>query len=240
MDTQTLITLIAGLIGAFLLGGVPFGWIVGKARGIDIRQHGSKNIGATNVGRVLGRRFGFLVFGLDLLKGLAPALIAGWLLRTLGHLDAPADRAWMWLSIGVCAILGHMFTPFLQFKGGKGVATGFGVVLGVFPVLTVAAVVALVVWIVTVKISRYVSLASCLASIALAITAPLVAPVGVALGVLTKPLAAQPEWVTWPYTIVAAVLAVLVIAKHRANIQRLLSGTENKVGGGRSGQPAKG
>src|SRR5688572_33501308 len=105
---------------AYLLGSIPFGLIVGKSKGIDPRKAGSGNIGATNIGRLLGKKFFAIVFTLDLLKGFAPMFAAGWVLR-----DAPEDRTkyLLWLTVGLAAILGHMFSVFLGFKGGKGVAT---------------------------------------------------------------------------------------------------------------------
>src|SRR6188768_478174 len=105
---------------AYLLGSVPFGLIVGKTRGVDPRKAGSGNIGATNVGRLLGKKFFALVFTLDLLKGLLPMLAAAYVLRG----ETPDRKTYLlWLAVGAVAILGHMFSVFLGFKGGKGVAT---------------------------------------------------------------------------------------------------------------------
>ena len=127
---------------AFLCGSIPFGMLIARARGIDIRAHGSGNIGATNVGRVLGRTWGVAVFALDVCKGLAPVLVAGAALGTLGHIAAPARDAWLVLATAAAAILGHVFCPWLRFKGGKGVATSLGALAGVFPVLTIAVALA--------------------------------------------------------------------------------------------------
>src|SRR5438270_689765 len=114
---------------AYLVGSIPFGLLVGLAKGIDVRKSGSGNIGATNVARLLGGRFFALVFTLDLLKGLLPVLAACYLLKP--WLQAPAfDDYVLWLVIGFAAIAGHMFSVFLKFKGGKGVATSTGVILG--------------------------------------------------------------------------------------------------------------
>src|SRR5688500_3543146 len=122
---------------AYVLGSIPFGLIVGKSKGVDPRTAGSGNIGATNVGRLLGKRFFLLVFLLDLLKGMLPMLAAKWILR-----DAPEEPKTylLWLLVGFTAILGHMFSLFLGFKGGKGVATSSGVVLGLFPYFTIPGV----------------------------------------------------------------------------------------------------
>ena len=123
---------------AYLLGSVPFGLIVGKSRGVDPRSSGSGNIGATNVGRLLGRKFFALVFTLDLLKGLLPMLAAAYVLREV----EPDRRTYvLWLLVGVAAIAGHMFSVFLGFKGGKGVATSTGVLLGLWPYYTIPGLI---------------------------------------------------------------------------------------------------
>jgi len=116
---------------AYFVGSVPFGLIVGLSRGVDVRTAGSGNIGATNVGRLLGKQFFFLVFFLDMLKSLVPMAIASWIVSRIPE----ADRDWtlylLWLLVGFAAVIGHMFSAFLGFKGGKGVATSAGVVAGV-------------------------------------------------------------------------------------------------------------
>src|SRR5689334_18385696 len=126
-------TLLLLIPAAYLLGSVPFGLLVGLARGIDVRSAGSGNIGATNVGRLLGGKFFALVFFLDLLKGLLPMLAAGFVV----HFRATDPQiSSLWLAVGFTAILGHMFSIFLKFKGGKGVATSTGVILGLWPYYT--------------------------------------------------------------------------------------------------------
>src|SRR5689334_25205210 len=117
---------------AYLLGSIPFGLIVGKSRGVDPRKAGSGNIGATNVGRLLGPRFFWLVFTLDLLKGFSPTLAAYFVLRRWNELPPDALTCFVWLLVGFAAIFGHMFSCFLHFRGGKGVATSAGVFLGLF------------------------------------------------------------------------------------------------------------
>ncbi len=208
---------------AYLLGSIPFGLLIGLARGTDIRQHGSKNIGATNAGRVLGRKWGFLCFGLDFLKGVLPVVGAGLWMGVLGVRDLPAHSAWAWLGVGAAAILGHMFPLWLRFKGGKGVATGFGVMLATYVGVTFPAIIALAVWLVLVKATRMVSVASCAAACSL--------PVSIAV----LRLAAWPRGgVSWegvtPYLIVSTLAACLVVWKHRANLARVRAGTEAKIG----------
>jgi acyl phosphate:glycerol-3-phosphate acyltransferase len=109
---------------AFLAGSIPFGLLIAQAKGLDIRKHGSGNIGATNVARVLGMKLGLLCFGLDVLKGLGPTLGAGLAMGVVGTLEVPAIDAWWWLGVMSAAIFGHMFSPWIGFRGGKGVATG--------------------------------------------------------------------------------------------------------------------
>src|SRR4051794_38532050 len=158
------ISLLLALVPlAYVIGSVPFGLIVGMARGIDPRKAGSGNIGATNLGRLLGGQFFALVFTLDLLKGLLPTALAASLLH--GQ-PLSMSHFLLWLLVGFAAILGHMFSLFLGFKGGKGVATSCGVLLGVFPYYTLPGVFAILVWLALFLATRYVSLASILGSIA--------------------------------------------------------------------------
>src|SRR5690349_6413378 len=116
---------------AYLVGSVPFGLMVGLARGVDVRKAGSGNIGATNVGRLLGRKWFAVVFALDFLKGLVPALVAGIFVHLSGQPPHLLDYL-LWLAVAFATIFGHMFSLFLRFKGGKGVATSAGVLFGVF------------------------------------------------------------------------------------------------------------
>lgn len=202
------------LLAGFVCGSIPFGLWIARARGVDIRAHGSGNIGATNVWRVLGRGPGMLCFALDVLKGLVPSLGAGVLLGTIGDGAAPESSVWLHMGTGVAAILGHMFTPLAGFKGGKGVATAFGAMLGVWPVMTVAVVVALGAWIVVFRVGRMVGIASVIAAV--------VVPLGVVgLGVVDESL----RWRA-PHLAVAMGLAAMVVWKHRGNIRRTLAGTE--------------
>ncbi|MCX5660056.1 MAG: glycerol-3-phosphate 1-O-acyltransferase PlsY [Planctomycetota bacterium] len=215
MDTAWLLCVAAG----YLSGSIPFGLLIGKARGVDVRKAGSGNIGATNVGRVLGRKWGGFCFALDVLKGLLPVLIAGLVLGYAGRRDLDPADAWRWLAVAIAAVLGHVFPVWLGFKGGKGVATALGVLLGFWPVLTLPGLAALVTWVAVVAVTRYVSLGSVLAAIAL--------PAYVAVGAW---LAQTPVARVVPFLVVTGLMAALVIARHRANIARLLAGTENKLG----------
>lgn len=205
------VAFIICVVVAFLSGSIPFGYFAGKLKGIDIRQHGSGNIGATNVIRVCGKGIGIPVFILDMLKGLVPTLLPAWLMRD-GDVSANLLSATA-VAAGFSSILGHMFTPWLGFKGGKGVATAAGVLLGIAPV---PMLVALMAWLVLFFATKYVSLASIAAAVAV--------PVTMAALMLR---AGYYDWVLLTFGIA---LGVLVIVRHRANIQRLFAGTENKAG----------
>jgi len=184
------------VIAAYLLGSIPTGLLLARAFGVDIRSAGSGNIGATNVYRTLGRKVGVMTLVGDCLKGLVPVLAAKYFGVSGG-----------WIAmVGLAAFLGHVYTVFLGFKGGKGVATALGVFLGVSPATVLAALVifSLVLW-----KWRYVSLAS--------ITAAAAMPVLIAL-------AGQESFII----LMSLVIAAIVIFKHRGNIERLKAGTENK------------
>ena len=210
------------VILAYLLGSIPFGLIVAKTQGIDIREHGSKNIGATNVWRVLGKKFGLTTFIFDTLKGLAAVLVAQWIAAHWpihvplphGHERIeffPADYAGIAAAMG--CILGHSFPVWLRFKGGKGVATSLGVIVGMMPL---AALVTFAVWGAVFKVSRYVSLASIVAALAL----PVIVVAMLFLGWLHG-------WANFYFAVAAG---GLVTALHRGTIQRLVAGTENRFG----------
>lgn len=200
---------------SYLVGSIPFGLLVGKARGIDVRTAGSGNIGATNVGRLLGGKFFALVFVLDLLKGLVPMLAAAVVLH-----DQPRDRFvyLLWLLVGFATIAGHMFSLFLKFKGGKGVATSTGVILGLYPYYTLPAGVAIAIFILAFLLTRYVSVGSILGSAGFAGAYLLIGQMR-GWDVFGQQL---------PLLIFAIVMAGLIIWKHRANISRLIAGTEHK------------
>lgn len=218
------------ILGAYVLGSIPFGVLIARSRGVDITKHGSGNIGATNVGRVLGKRLGLLCFVLDLGKGAVPVLVAGRISGTLGKwsVDIPAETSWLWLAVAVAALTGHMASVFLKFRGGKGVATTFGALLALWPTLGIPALLAFAVWVVAVRLTKIVSLASMIAAVVvpwatlgLLIAAPL--PDDLSTGSLTARMI--------PPVIVSIGIAALVLWRHRSNFRRLLSGTENRIGG---------
>lgn len=192
------IEIILCFLASYIIGAIPFGYIIAKLRGIDIQKQGSGNIGATNVFRTLGPTLGIIVFILDALKGTLAVIIA----NSFFH-----DPFWI-IFCAALAILGHMFPIFLGFKGGKGAATGVGVLLGldwrifIICFILVAAIILL---------TRYVSLAS--------ITVPIITTLLMYL--FDKPL---------PYTAATAIMALVIIIKHRSNIKRLIKGEERKIG----------
>lgn len=192
---------------SYLLGSVPAGYLAGRAKGIDVRTAGSGNIGATNAFRVLGKAAGTAVLVFDMLKGFAAARWTPWLAVTVFPQAASQTENLMLIG-GVAAILGHNFTCWLKFKGGKGIATSGGVVLAWAPL---ACVTALALWGIVFLATKFVSVAS--------IAAALILP------------AAVWYWHGGPtMTLVMAALSALAIYKHKSNIQRLLNGTESRVG----------
>ncbi len=210
--------LVIAIISAYLIGSIPFGLLITAAHGKDLRKIGSGNIGATNVARALGKKWAYICFALDLLKGLVPMLLTRPLISTQIH-NNYITLLILWLIVGCAAILGHVFPIYLKFKGGKGVATSFGVALGLWPYFTTSALFALSIWLVVALIWRYVSLAS----IAAAISFP---------AFLIFAIFLQPEWrfaSLWPLVIASVAIPLMVIIRHRENIKRLLSGTEHKI-----------
>jgi acyl phosphate:glycerol-3-phosphate acyltransferase len=209
------------IIASYLLGSIPFGLLIARSHGIDLRKVGSGNIGATNVSRALGKKWAYICFSLDLAKGLLPMLLA-----TAWHLvdkDISLGQLGLWLAVGCAAILGHVFPIYLRFKGGKGVATSLGVVLGLWPYYTLSGVIAFAIWVIALMIWRYVSLASILAALTFPVT-------------LTVLISLIPEWQfsnLWPLYVAAIGLPLLVIARHAENIKRLLEGSESKISGGK-------
>lgn len=193
----------------YFAGSIPFGLILAWwVRGIDIRQHGSKNIGATNVGRVIGHEWFWVVFALDALKGLLPTLIVPWVLApwfSAGMMNHVAVFA------GLATILGHMFPCWLRFSGGKGVATGLGATLVFAPT---AGLIALAAFLVTYGLWRVVSLGSLVAS-ATFLVAELIL-------LLPEPFSRQ----NWSIATISIVIPLLIIVRHRSNIVRLLKRKE--------------
>ena len=212
------------LLASYLLGSIPCGLLISKSQGLDIREHGSRNIGATNVWRVMGKKWGLLAFVGDTAKGWLAVLLGMWLAArwsvTLdlphGHI-LPPDFAGITAALG--CILGHTFPVWLRFKGGKGVATSLGVILGMMPL---AALIDFAIWAVVFKVSRYVSLASIVAAGALP-----VAVIGLMFFGPAQGWGAVQGWGNFYFAVAAA---ALVIKRHTANLQRLRAGTELRVG----------
>jgi len=204
---------------AYLLGSIPFGFLIAKAHGKDLRLLGSGNIGATNAGRALGKKWGAICFLLDVLKGLIPMLLVPFL---IDDYSSEPGKLMLWLLVGCAAVLGHIFPVYLRFKGGKGAATSLGIVLGLWPYYTLCGIVAFVIWGSTLFVWRYVSLSSIIAAVSF--------PVLLLLSVL---LIDNEGWNLsrlWPLVITAVFMAFLIVVRHRDNIKRLLEGSETKIG----------
>ncbi len=185
---------------SYLLGAIPMSWLVGRLGGVDLRSQGSGNLGATNLYRVLGWRFAIPAGLFDVGKGALPTFV---LPARVG------PEAWLPLAVGAAAIVGHVFSVFVRFRGGKGVATAAGVVLALAPIPLLASAV---VWGAVLKATGYVSLASM-------------------LGAVAFPFAALALGVANPYVVpVGLALAAFILYTHRANIRRLVAGTENRFG----------
>ncbi len=195
-------TLLTVGVTAYLLGSIPFGYLAGRIAGIDVRKHGSGNIGATNVLRVLGKPAGFGVFFADALKGFIAVRLALWLATAAPDTRPYADLYAIFAA--AVSVAGHSFPVWLKFKGGKGVATSAGALFGVVPIATAAI---FVVWLLTFYITRYVSLASMIAALTL--------PVVVAL-------LGRPKSLLY----FSILMTALVVWRHRGNIARLRNGTE--------------
>jgi glycerol-3-phosphate acyltransferase PlsY len=197
-------------IWAVLFGSIPFGFLIIKIAGIgDVRTYGSGNIGATNVMRTGGKSLGVITLLLDTTKGFLPVFLA----KHVGHLESEVLT-----FVILCAVIGHMFTPWLKFRGGKGVATAMGAVLAYHPIILLPAMMT---FLTTLIISEYVSLSSIMATLILFLTAT------GAFGkwsVLPKPI----YFPTWLSVLNWTTLAIMVTAKHAANIKRIFYGTESK------------
>jgi glycerol-3-phosphate acyltransferase PlsY len=198
-------TIAGWLLASYLLGAIPTSYLAGRLfRGIDLREHGSHNLGATNLYRIMGWRYAIPVGLFDVAKGAIPVLWFG-----------PREPAIALFPVlcGVTAVIGHVFSVFVGFRGGKGVATAGGVVIALAPLAFIAV---LLVWLMLVRLTGYVSLASCVA-----------AALFPAAAYLLHPERRSPATLA-----IDCVLAGFIIWKHRANIQRLLKGTENRFGRG--------
>jgi len=210
LNTQVQIYLGAAIVG-YLLGSCPNGLLIARSRGVDIRKHGSGNIGATNVLRVMGKKWGYLVFALDAFKGFAAvrlALVLAFALNPNG-----LHHELVGIVGGLAAILGHTFPVWLRFRGGKGVATSAGVLLGLMPIAVISV---FLVWLALFKGTRYVSVASIGAAAALPFFVALYLRINMVAGASLLPF--------------SILIAGVVIWRHRSNIQRLLRGNEQRFG----------
>ena len=195
------------LLGSYLLGSIPFGYLAGRLQGIDIRQAGSCNVGATNVVRVLGKGYGYPVFALDCSKGFAAVKIS--MLMATGRPPEWNSPEIFGILAAICSVLGHLYPPWLKFKGGKGVATSAGALLALTPVATLIGVA---IWLIVFWLTRYVSLAS--------LTAAVVLPIVIL--VVSSPDQNKRKPLVYSSVCVAAV----VVWRHRSNLSRLIRGTE--------------
>ncbi len=204
---ETMLKYLIPALAAYLLGSIPFGFIIGKIHGKDIRKEGSGNIGSTNVTRVISPAAGKICFALDFLKGAIPPLVMS---RLYPEISLPA------LATGVAAVLGHVFPVYLKFKGGKGVATAAGAVFALVPL---PLLISLVIWTATFMICRYVSLASIVATVSVLI-----------MSGICYCMKWQNPWlkVDAPALVCIVLLSALAIFRHRSNIKRLMDGTENR------------
>jgi glycerol-3-phosphate acyltransferase PlsY len=204
-----MLTSLGVVIGSYLLGSIPAGYLAGRIAGVDIRNIGSGNIGATNVMRVLGRGYGYSVFTIDFLKGLAAVRMSIFVSRHTQTAATPTEL--IGIAAAVSCVIGHVFPVWLQFKGGKGVATSAGALFGLMPV---AALIGGLIWIVIFQVTRYVSVASITAAIVL----PMVIFVMMYLG----------QAATAALFYFSVCLAAVVIFRHRSNLSRLMRGTESR------------
>ncbi|MDX2080440.1 MAG: glycerol-3-phosphate 1-O-acyltransferase PlsY [Terrimicrobiaceae bacterium] len=196
---------------AYLLGSIPTGYLVGRFRGVDLRKEGSGNIGATNAVRVLGKKLGYFVFAVDILKGLGAVALGAYLAGFAGHGEAGSIAGRILGAVFV--VVGHNFPVWLGFKGGKGIATSGGAAIALFPLWVFFG--CLIVWVLLFFTTRYVSIAS----------------IGAALGFAVIPvILAFTGGLDWFRAGIGIVMCVLAIWRHKSNIQRLLAGTEKRFG----------
>ncbi len=208
-----MLTAVGLVVLAYLVGGVPFGYLLGRMRGVNLLTAGSGNIGATNAGRVLGRPFAVLVFVLDFAKGAVPTALAWPVAQSLGVARAFGPAEVLMVAVAAAAFLGHVFPVYLRFRGGKGVATGAGVAAALAPGPFALAALA---WVTVALATRYVSVASLAAAVTLVIGR----------------LALSPDLSTRGGMVVTAFIslgALLVLVRHRTNVRKLLAGTEGRM-----------
>ena len=198
---------LAVAVGAYLIGSLPSGFIVGRINGVDLRKIGSGNIGATNALRVLGKKWGYLVFAADILKGALSVALADIFSRQI----APDHVTMAKILAAIFVVLGHNFPVWLGFKGGKGIATSAGIMVAMFPIWVFLC--ALVIWVSSFRLTRYVSVASILAAISLPVSTLVLALLGKC---------------DWLLVAVAFAMTTLAVWRHKSNIERLIAGTEKK------------
>lgn len=204
-------TIILTALFSYIIGSIPFGYLAGLSKGVDIRTLGSKNIGATNVFRNLGKKLGIITFILDMLKGVAAVVIIPQAVEYFFGTNNEVTTSYIVITGAIGVLLGHSFPFTLYFKGGKGVATGLGIAIGISPI---SAFSGFALWAIIFRASGFVSLAS------------IIAAAYVALGTWFIDHSVSKDGNI--IQIVVSLLAVLVILKHKANIQRLINGNENR------------
>lgn len=193
---------VAVIAGGYLLGSIPSGLILGRLRGVDVRQHGSGKTGTTNVLRTIGKKYAVIALAADVLKGVIAVLIGGYVI------GSPAGE----MAAGLAAIAGHDWSVFIKFQGGRGVATTMGAVL---PMEPLAAVASIGIFVFVIALTRYVSLGSMMGTLSAVVLVAAFAAI---------------DRVPVEYAIYAGVASGLIVIQHKANLIRLLSGTENKLG----------
>ena len=221
---MSVIAWLAWIGFGFACGAVPFGVLLARLKGVNLRDVGSGNTGATNVGRALGREWGGLCFLLDAAKGALPVLVSGAVMGVLGRgTDAgTAIAEWGWMLVAIAAILGHVFSPFLNFKGGKGVATACGALLALYPVMTFPVLIGGALFLVVVLATGYMSLASMVAACSIPLTGGLIGSVELAVGdgsISTL----------MPRILTGILIAFTVVWRHRGNLKRIREGNEPRV-----------
>ena len=203
------VSYLLAMAAGYVLGSCPTGYITGRVKGIDIRKHGSGNIGATNVLRVLGKKLGYTVFALDTLKGFLAVRVA--YVIASGINSGIDHRELAGITAGLGCILGHTFPVWLRFRGGKGVATSAGVLLGLMPIAVISV---FMVWLLLFQITRYVSVASIGAAAALPVFVLLYLHFNLVTGATLLPF--------------SILIASVVVWRHRSNVQRLFQGKEQR------------
>lgn len=211
---------VISILCAYLVGSIPFGVLLSNTKGVNIQEHGSKNIGATNVGRVLGKKLGLVCLALDALKGAVPVYVVGSMAGLVGQplVAYSLNSLLLWIVVAIAPLIGHMYSVFLKLRGGKGVATTLGSMLGMWPILTVPILVTCACFVLTLALFRIVSLSSVLAAISL--------PIATYFSLAVQGSSIQ---VSWPVVAMTGFITILVIWKHRDNLNRIARGEEPRM-----------